>query len=50
MSTILTQKYLKINDFYCGKVFFPAKKQLKIIYIQINFKIKDFFFFDLKII
>lgn len=52
MPTILTQKYLKMNDFKFGKVLFPSnKKKTAKNHLHSNkFKIKDFFSFNLKII
>lgn len=53
MPTILTQKYLKMNDFNFGKVLFPSNKKKKPAKNHLHsnkFKIKDFFSFNLKII
>lgn len=45
MPTILTQKYLQMNDFNLGKVLFPSnKKKIAKNHLHSNkFKIKDIF-------
>lgn len=47
MPTILTQKYLKMNDFNFGKVLFPSNKKKNPAKNHLHsnkFKIKDLFF------